>query len=301
MIRFSCPGCSATFTVGDEKAGKSGKCPKCQSQFVIPSADEAAGGVVSASANVPGGTEPPPLPADLPAADPPAPPPLPSSSSSAPPPPTDPNQPVEIQPCPKCNTRLTVLPADVGFDIQCPSCETVFKAMRADAPPPPSSGSRGKGNSSLVRLGSGSERRDDEDDRPSRRRDSRRDRDDDDDRDRPSRRRSRRDDDYDDDYDDDRPRRRRYSSSYVRPHRAGMVLTFGIVGLLMCWNIIGITFNILAIVFGSMDLKEMDNGTMDSSGRGQTSTGRTLGIVGLCLLPIAFCGFFALGAAGKIR
>lgn len=41
MIRFACPGCGASFTVGDEKAGKSGKCPKCQSAFVIPAPERA--------------------------------------------------------------------------------------------------------------------------------------------------------------------------------------------------------------------------------------------------------------------
>jgi TM2 domain-containing membrane protein YozV len=184
MIRFACPGCSATFTVADEKAGKTGKCPKCQSQFVIPAAEASAGA-----------DAPPPLP-------PPS-----APAPSPPPPPADPNEPVEIQPCPKCSTRLSVLPTDVGLDIQCPSCETVFKAMRADAPPPPDTGPK-KGSSSLVKLGSGSDKDDDDDDRGSKRKSKRRD-DDDDDDDRPSRRRSSRRDDDDDD--DDRPSRRRRS------------------------------------------------------------------------------------------
>jgi uncharacterized membrane protein YidH (DUF202 family)/DNA-directed RNA polymerase subunit RPC12/RpoP len=189
MIRFACPGCSATFTVADEKAGKTGKCPKCQSQFVIPAAE------ASASADAPPPLPPPPAPAPS------------SRAPSPPPPPADPNEPVEIQPCPKCSTRLSVLPTDVGLDIQCPSCETVFKALRADAPPPPESGAK-KGSSSLVKLGSGSDKDDDDDDRGSKRKSKRRD-DDDDDDDRPSRRRSSRRDDDDDD--DDRPSSRRRS------------------------------------------------------------------------------------------
>ena len=36
MIRFECPGCRAIYTVKDDKAGKTGKCPSCGSQFVIP-------------------------------------------------------------------------------------------------------------------------------------------------------------------------------------------------------------------------------------------------------------------------
>jgi hypothetical protein len=139
-----------------------------------------------------------------------------------------------------------VLPADVGVEIQCPSCETVFKALRADAPPPPDSGRRSRRSSDLVKVGSGSRREDDEDDdrpsrrrsrrddddtddRPSRRR-SRRD-DDDDDEDRPSRRRSRRDDDEDDDRDADyRPSRRSRRSRYDddRPSRPSQVQSLGV-------------------------------------------------------------------------
>ncbi len=39
MIRFECPGCRAIYTVKDDKAGKTGKCPSCGSQFVIPQPD----------------------------------------------------------------------------------------------------------------------------------------------------------------------------------------------------------------------------------------------------------------------
>lgn len=38
MIRFACPSCSAVFKVTDDKAGKTSKCPKCQSLFEIPAA-----------------------------------------------------------------------------------------------------------------------------------------------------------------------------------------------------------------------------------------------------------------------
>ncbi len=39
MIRFECPGCRAIYNVKDDKAGKTGKCPSCGSQFVIPRPD----------------------------------------------------------------------------------------------------------------------------------------------------------------------------------------------------------------------------------------------------------------------
>jgi DNA-directed RNA polymerase subunit RPC12/RpoP len=105
MIRFACPGCSNVFTVPDEQAGKSGRCPKCQSRFVIPDP-------------VPTAPAPPPPP---------------------PPPALNPNEPVEIHPCPKCSARLSVLAADLGGEIECPNCQKAFKALRADIPLPPDS------------------------------------------------------------------------------------------------------------------------------------------------------------------
>ncbi len=234
MIRFACPGCSATFTVGDEKAGKTGKCPKCQSQFVIPAADAGAPP-----------TDAPPVPtAGKPASRPSAPP--------LPPPAADPTAPVEIAPCPKCGSRLSVLPTDVGLDIECPSCETVFTALRADAPPPPDAGGKGKGkgSSALAKLGSGSNRDDDEDDddrpskktskrsedddddRPSKKKSSRRDDDDEDEDERPSKRKSRRGDDEDE---DERPSRR--SSSRSKRGGGGSTeskkMTAGLLGLFL--------------------------------------------------------------------
>lgn len=43
MIHLECPGCSATFSVADASAGKTGKCPKCGTQFAIPAADSPSG------------------------------------------------------------------------------------------------------------------------------------------------------------------------------------------------------------------------------------------------------------------
>ncbi|MGL6073247.1 MAG: MJ0042-type zinc finger domain-containing protein [Fimbriiglobus sp.] len=96
MIRFSCPGCAAAFTVDDSKAGKAGKCPKCESQFVIPEAEGS---------------------------------PAPSTSAES-------NEAVEINPCPKCNARLTVAASDLGLDVECPHCKTVYPATRPGAKKP---------------------------------------------------------------------------------------------------------------------------------------------------------------------
>jgi len=117
---------------------------------------------------------------------------------------------------------------------------------------------------------------DDDDDRPRRARRSR-----DDDEDRPARRRR---DDLEDDYDDE-PRRRGGSA----PHRGGMILTFGILGLVCCF-----IFAILAAVMGSNDLKEMQSGRMDRSGEGMTRTGQILGFVGIGLWVLGFTVRFGL-------
>lgn len=275
MIRFACPGCSATFTVEDEKAGKTGKCPKCQSQFVIPDVPNTGSDVPASADLAPLSPAPPPLPVSPP------PPPIPSAGSS---------DPVEIQPCPKCQSRLSVLPADIGLDIECPNCQRVYQAIRADAPPPPKRGDRGEPRGDLVRLGSGSDKTDD--DRPPQRRSRYRD----DEDDRPSRRRQDEDDSEDDPDRRYRRRSRRYADDYERrliPHRGIMILVFGIVGYISCIPI----FGILAWVMGSQDIRAMDEGRMDPEGRGLTRAGQILGMI-LCLLSIVgivfYCGLIGL-------
>ncbi len=37
MIKFSCENCGQKFRVADDKAGKKGKCPKCENPVVVPS------------------------------------------------------------------------------------------------------------------------------------------------------------------------------------------------------------------------------------------------------------------------
>jgi hypothetical protein len=97
MIRFACPSCNSVFTVADEKGGKTGQCPKCQSQFAIPEAEA--------------GSPPPPA----------APPPMPARSD------------IEIEPCPGCQAKLTVEPGDLGKDVECPYCKTAYIAKDPNA------------------------------------------------------------------------------------------------------------------------------------------------------------------------
>lgn len=191
MIRFSCPGCGATYSVDDAKAGKTGKCPKCQGQFVIPAAADG----------------PPPLP-------------------SAPAPAADPGAPVEIAPCPGCQARLSVAASDLGVNVECPYCKTVYAAARsggeAASKPVRAPVSKPAGNDFAFADDDKPKRRrdDEEDDRPARR--SRRD----DDEDRPSRRRRDDDDEY-----DDRPKKKKRKSRYddVESKR----ITAGILALLV--------------------------------------------------------------------
>lgn len=98
MIQFACPGCSHVFSVADEKAGKTGKCPKCSAQFVIPELETPQAGS--------------------------SPPPIPQSSDPAT---------VEINPCPSCQAKLTVAVSDLGLDVECPYCKAVYKAKKAGA------------------------------------------------------------------------------------------------------------------------------------------------------------------------
>jgi hypothetical protein len=75
----------------------------------------------------------------------------------------------------------------------------------------------------------------------------------------------------------------------MKPHRSTLILVFGILGLVVC-----APFGIAAWVMGSNDLKEMDAGTMDPTGRGNTQAGKICGIIATILLIIAVL----VGAAG---
>lgn len=71
-----------------------------------------------------------------------------------------------------------------------------------------------------------------------------------------------------------------------------MILVFGILGLVVCFP-----FGIAAWVMGNTDLREMDAGTMDPSGRSTTNAGRIIGIVATIL---AIVGVVIFGIAMAI-
>lgn len=75
-----------------------------------------------------------------------------------------------------------------------------------------------------------------------------------------------------------------YQGGHMKPHRGVLILVFGILSLLLSCVI----FGIISWVMGNGDLREMDAGLMDPSGRGLTQAGRILGMVsvGLTILVI---------------
>jgi len=84
-----------------------------------------------------------------------------------------------------------------------------------------------------------------------------------------------------------------------KPHRSAFVFTFGILSFI--GNVFGIIFGPIAWISGRRDLKEMDAGIMDNSGRALTQTGHVLGMimtifwvlvltVGLCFVGMVFTG-----------
>jgi hypothetical protein len=72
------------------------------------------------------------------------------------------------------------------------------------------------------------------------------------------------------------------SMGMMQPHRGVMILVFGILGLILC-----VIFGIVAWVMGSGDLKQMDAGAMDPSGRGLTQAGKICGMIGVILNIVA--------------
>ncbi|MGB7747750.1 MAG: hypothetical protein WBN75_10735 [Verrucomicrobiia bacterium] len=72
----------------------------------------------------------------------------------------------------------------------------------------------------------------------------------------------------------------------LKPHRAGTILALGIIGLIICGPLC-----IAAWLMGDSDIREMDAGLMDKSGRSTTSTGRALGVLGSILWILAIVYF----------
>jgi len=90
-----------------------------------------------------------------------------------------------------------------------------------------------------------------------------------------------------------------YQGMGLRPHRGAMILTFGILGLVIC-----VVFGIVAWVMGNADLREMAAGTMDRAGEGMTRAGKICGMISTILLIVVVAfwtvGMVILGLASSV-
>ena len=82
----------------------------------------------------------------------------------------------------------------------------------------------------------------------------------------------------------------------MKPHRGVLILVLGILGLVGC----GIFTAIPAWVMGAGDLKQIDGGTMDPSGRGLTQAGKILGIIGSLLFILGIVVVILLAVLGVL-
>jgi hypothetical protein len=67
----------------------------------------------------------------------------------------------------------------------------------------------------------------------------------------------------------------------MKPHRGTLILVLGILGLVVC-----APCGIAAWIMGAGDLKQIDAGQMDATGRGLTNAGRICGIIATILLIV---------------
>lgn len=82
-----------------------------------------------------------------------------------------------------------------------------------------------------------------------------------------------------------------FAGRYYQPHRGVLILVLGILGLSLC-GLIGIP----AAFMGLTDLRAMNDGRMDPSGKGLTIAGMILGWICVGLLVLAIL-FIAIGIA----
>ena len=84
----------------------------------------------------------------------------------------------------------------------------------------------------------------------------------------------------------------------MKPHRGTLILVLGILSLVVCAPL-----GIVAWVMGNGDLKQMDAGAMDPTGRSLTNGGRICGMIGTILLALSILvliALFALGLVGAV-
>lgn len=78
-----------------------------------------------------------------------------------------------------------------------------------------------------------------------------------------------------------------YGEVAVKPHRGTLLLGLGIGSLVLSCGCIGLVLGIMTILMANKDLAEMDAGTMDAQGRGNTRTGRVLGYSSIAIFVVS--------------
>jgi len=86
-----------------------------------------------------------------------------------------------------------------------------------------------------------------------------------------------------------------FTQQTVRPHRGGLILALGILGLVCCF-----ICGIIAWVMGSNDLKEMAAGRMDRTGQSLTQAGKICGMISVIIQILVFLLWFLLMALGVV-
>jgi hypothetical protein len=165
----------------------------------------------------------------------------------------------EVITCPACKRTLQVPASFFGQTVQCPECRHQFTAQSNDTPA-----------IQAAKPAPIPPREPEPEPAPRRRRD----------------------DDLDDDHLYDVPHIRQTGA----PHRGGMIMALGLIGLVVFpWATI--ICGPMAWVMGNTDMTEIRAGRMDPSGEGMVQAGRILGIIGTVLLLVSatfFCGIIGL-------
>lgn len=85
------------------------------------------------------------------------------------------------------------------------------------------------------------------------------------------------------------------SDGTMKAHRGGLILTFGILGLILCFP-----FGIAAWIMGNSDLAEIRAGRMDPSGEQLVTAGKICGMIATILVIIGFAFALIFGFLGMM-
>lgn len=88
------------------------------------------------------------------------------------------------------------------------------------------------------------------------------------------------------------------ADSTVEPHRGTLILALSLIGLMTCLGgpcgIMGVVLSIIVLVLAHQDLRAMNEGRMDSTGRGLTQAGRIIAWIQIALIGALMLFYFVL-------